>query len=105
MERINGLGGSAARSFLAPERSSERAPDAAAAGRALVSVQPIERHEHPSALSRRPTAAFLAHLIATQQDEPQTRDRRRAKPAEAMAAYDGTKVEFVASGRGFRRLA
>jgi hypothetical protein len=32
-------------------------------------------------------AAFLAHLIATNVQAPQTRARRRAEPAEALAAY------------------
>ena len=32
-------------------------------------------------------AAFLAQLIATRDQAPQTRDRRRAEPMEALAAY------------------
>jgi hypothetical protein len=32
-------------------------------------------------------AAFLAHLIATRAQAPQTRTRRRAEPAEAIAHY------------------
>lgn len=32
-------------------------------------------------------AAFLAHLIATKAQAPQTRERRRAEPSEAIAAY------------------
>jgi hypothetical protein len=32
-------------------------------------------------------AAFLAHLIATKGHAPQTRERRRAEPSEAIAAY------------------
>lgn len=32
-------------------------------------------------------AAFLAQLIATKVQAPQTRARRRAEPAEALAAY------------------
>jgi hypothetical protein len=32
-------------------------------------------------------APFLAHLIATQQQLPQTRARRRAEPAHAVTAY------------------
>jgi hypothetical protein len=35
----------------------------------------------------RPTAAFLAHLIATAQKAPQTRQRRRAEPQDAAALY------------------
>jgi hypothetical protein len=35
----------------------------------------------------RPRADFLAHLIATAVHAPQTRARRRAEPAEAVAVY------------------
>ncbi|NWG23477.1 MAG: hypothetical protein HXY30_03495 [Pseudorhodoplanes sp.] len=36
---------------------------------------------------RRPSAHFLAHLIAGAQGAPQTRERRRAEPAEALSCY------------------
>ena len=32
-------------------------------------------------------APFLAQLIATKQQHPQTRERRRAEPAQAVTAY------------------
>ena len=32
-------------------------------------------------------AQFLAHLIAMKDQHPQTRERRRAEPGEAIAAY------------------
>lgn len=32
-------------------------------------------------------ATFLAHLIATKEQAPQTRERRRADPRDAVAAY------------------
>jgi hypothetical protein len=35
----------------------------------------------------RPSANFVAHLIATAQNVPQTRSRRRAEPDGACAAY------------------
>ena len=53
--------------------------------RALVPVAPAAAPERP--LGRRPSAVFLAHLIASAQQVPQTRARRRAEPADAMAAY------------------
>ena len=57
--------------------------------RALV---PVERP--PSLASchvpTRRVAAFLAHLIATARHAPQTRERRCAEPAEAIAAYRAT---------------
>ena len=42
---------------------------------------------HPGSPSGRPRADFLAQLIATVAQAPQTRTRRRAEPAEAVAAY------------------
>ncbi|HLN38343.1 MAG TPA: hypothetical protein VK337_11210 [Xanthobacteraceae bacterium] len=36
----------------------------------------------------RASADFVAHLIATSAQAPQTRARRRADPDEAIAAYD-----------------
>lgn len=36
---------------------------------------------------RRASADFIAHLIATSAQSPQTRARRRATPDEAVAAY------------------
>jgi hypothetical protein len=42
---------------------------------------------YPSADVGRPRADFLAHMIATLAQAPQTRTRRRAEPAEAIAAY------------------
>ena len=41
---------------------------------------------------RRPSAAFLAHLIAASRNLPQARERRRAEPHEAIAAYAATAV-------------
>jgi hypothetical protein len=41
---------------------------------------------HEPLASYRP-AAFLAHLIATKEQLPQTCERRRAEPSEAIAAY------------------
>ncbi len=35
-------------------------------------------------------AAFLAQLIATKDQHPQTRERRRADPTDVLAAYRAT---------------
>jgi len=63
--------------------------DAAAAAhdtgsRALVVLAPVITPAPPA--NYRP-AAFLAHLIAVKDQLPQTRERRRAEPAAAIAAY------------------
>lgn len=56
--------------------------------RALVAIDPL------SDLSQRPAgyryAPFLAHLVATKDQHPQTRERRRAEPNDALAAYRAT---------------
>jgi hypothetical protein len=56
------------------------------ASRALVALSPGDAlRVAPS--TARPSADFLAHLIATSGQAPQTRLRRRAEPEEAIAAY------------------
>ena len=57
----------------------------AAESRALVAVTPVAASSEPRTSHR--LAAFLAHLIATKEQLPQTRERRRAEPAEALAVY------------------
>lgn len=53
--------------------------------RALVPVSPPEA---PAPRFRQPRpSVFLAHLVATRDLAPQTRDLRRVEPAEAMHAY------------------
>lgn len=48
---------------------------------------PVRRAPVDVPTSRLPSAAFLAHLIATDRRLPQTRERRRREPAEGIAAY------------------
>jgi hypothetical protein len=57
--------------------------DAPAQSRALVVTEVAEAQ--PSVVYRQ--ATFLAHLIATKEHAPQTRERRRADPAVAISAY------------------
>jgi hypothetical protein len=58
----------------------------AAAGRTLVALTP--------AASASPVtfrqATFLAQLLAMKDQHPQTRERRRVEPSEAIAAYRAT---------------
>jgi hypothetical protein len=53
--------------------------------RALIPLEPIAPSDTP--LRTRPQATYLAHLIATKDKLPQTRERRRADPQDAIAAY------------------
>jgi hypothetical protein len=54
---------------------------------ALVPITVGEPCHGASAGPGRPRADFLAHLIAAATQAPQTRTRRRAEPAEAVAIY------------------
>lgn len=79
----------AARAGADPLRTPRNVANSPAApsGRALVVTAPAPTGNRPFARGERPSAAFLAHLIATAQNAPQTRERRRAMPAEAVAGY------------------
>jgi hypothetical protein len=72
-------------------RTRDEAPAAEAApseGRALVAVSPPQpAAEGERKPMRRNSASFLAQLIANERQLPQTRERRRAEPNEALAAY------------------
>jgi hypothetical protein len=63
------------------------AQTAAPKSHALVAVDPPARTDTLLVIRSRPLATFLAHLIATDQQLPQTRERRRAEPEQAIAAY------------------
>jgi hypothetical protein len=83
---LNGIGSSQGRRPSALSRSADDQV-APAEQRALVPVPETEPNEAPSPYSGRPAAPFLAQLIATERGEPQTRERRRAKPDVAAQAY------------------
>jgi hypothetical protein len=51
----------------------------------------------------RPNADFVAQLIATSAQVPQTRARRRAEPSEATAAYGAVGQWPTPSGRALSR--
>ena len=62
-------------------------------GQALVAVTPVSRTEAPTPITRRVTSApFLAQLIATREQLPQTRERRRAEPSVAVNVYAATSA-------------
>src|SRR5262245_2754498 len=80
------ISSSTARTRAASKQASGEQP--AAQSRALVAVAPIVRSDAPAPVARRAaSAAFLAQLIATREQLPQTRERRRAEPADAIAVY------------------
>jgi hypothetical protein len=63
-------------------------------GRAVIALAPVARSESAPQALRRPRADFLAHLIATAERLPQTREKRRAEPEVAIQAY--VKVQNAA---------
>lgn len=84
-----GRGAERVRTAAAPDPCGPSADvGQAAQGRALVPLNGSREAAPPTPRPvERARAPFVAHLIATHQRLPQTRERRRAKPAEAVAAY------------------
>ena len=54
---------------------------------ALVPLAPASRRTRITAALARPDPTFVTHLIATAAHLPQTRNLRRAAPADALSAY------------------
>lgn len=73
---------------LRPQQSETADASPKETGTALVLVTPVEASEETTLPTRRTSASYLAHLIATRNGAPQTRGRRRAEPQEAIAAYE-----------------
>jgi hypothetical protein len=80
---IAASGGASMRTRAGAAREGKPMP----AGNALVIVEPAVRVAPPSITAGGRSAQFLAHLIAMDQQAPQTRTRRRAEPAQANLAY------------------
>lgn len=70
-----------------PSRATTDATESPVESRALTVIASTATPE-PRAVARQ--ANFLAHLIATKDQAPQTRARRRAEPDVAIAAYRST---------------
>src|SRR5262249_12446167 len=70
-----------------PEQTADGASDARPASVELVPVCEPARQARPLGPLSLPDATFLAHLIATVAQVPQTRQLRRAAQADALAAY------------------
>ena len=63
--------------------------DLPSSNHALVAVAAETHDSHPHRPIQR-VASFIAQLIANAGRLPQTRERRRAEPAEVIAAYRAT---------------
>ena len=103
--RIGGISGPAVGPTIrraAPERNEPHRAEIEP--RALIAIEPAAPAERPFARGRHPSAPFLAHLIATRMQAPQTRARRRAEPEDAIAAY-ASMMAPAAPRRVFGKLA
>ena len=65
---------------------------------ALVPLFPVARPDAATPAGNRARADFVAHLIATSAQAPQTRSRRRVEPRDAVAAYAARGVAPAVSG-------
>jgi hypothetical protein len=102
--RIGGVGAAAIGLHARRTGTSQREPhDGLSESRALIAVAPARHTERSFTRTRHPAAPFLAQLIATQMQAPQTRARRRAEPEDAAAVYQARVVEMA--GRSLRRDA
>jgi hypothetical protein len=67
------------------------ASDLPSSSRALVPlIRLASQQEAPHHSPVRRVASFVTHLIATSEKVPQAREKRRADPAEVIAAYRST---------------
>jgi hypothetical protein len=79
------------------------AQEAQAVSTALVPVASSGQPAPSENALARPRAEFLAQLIATLAQAPQTRARRRAAPEAAVAAYAVTDHRSLPAGRALSR--
>jgi hypothetical protein len=99
--RISGI--DAAAIGATPRRSATRRPEPQTAeteSRALIAVAPATQAKRSWAHAGHPGAPFLAQLIATRMQAPQTRARRRAEPEDAIALYRAATAAVAASTFG-----
>jgi hypothetical protein len=87
MTGIGGIGSAGQRGAAParPRRTEAEAP--IQTGRSVIAVEPAETADRPVIAHRRTLAPLVAHLIAGATDAPQLRLKRRAAPADVMAAY------------------
>jgi hypothetical protein len=103
--RIVGANGPTINASASRRKDQAPAPDAPETeSRALIAVEAPAPSERTPRVTRHPSAGFLAQLIATQMQAPQTRARRRAEPEEAMAVYR-SMTKPVSQRRSFGKRA
>jgi hypothetical protein len=73
------------------ESAMPEVSDSPSSSRALVPLIPLKpQSEAPHHGPTHRIASFITHLIATSEKLPQTRQKRRADPADVIAAYQAT---------------
>jgi hypothetical protein len=77
--------------------------DAKPACMALVPVVPSVQWSHPAHLQRA-DSTFVTQLIATAEQDPQTRALRRATLADAQSAYSANRPRTVGAGIRTRQI-
>jgi hypothetical protein len=82
-------------------RSEEPVRDSASSGSARRDLVPVSETiaNKPLTRSRLSDSLFVAHLFATRFQEPQTREKRRADPADANASYRNSAKRPARTGR------
>ena len=89
-DQINANSASSRMRPFVRETATAKAEESTSSCRALIPLSPVRHTERTQTVVRQP-ANFLAHLIATQQAIPQTRERRRVEPQVATAVYAATR--------------
>jgi hypothetical protein len=90
--------------FDCVRRSAPAVADVGAAGTSLIAVEAAKPEAAAPVARPRPQAAFLAHLLAVAQRAPQTQDKRRATPQDAIGRYAAAgRPAPVRPGRALKR--
>jgi hypothetical protein len=82
-----------------PNSSHAGSEGSADPGRSIVPVHSDARAAEKPMRYARPAAVFLAQLIATAQQAPQTRQRRRAASDDAVVRYASATVPSAAGAK------
>jgi hypothetical protein len=85
-DQINANSASSRMRPFVRETATAKAEETTSSSRALIPLSPVRHTERTQTVVRQP-ANFLAHLIATEQAIPQTRERRRVEAHVAAAIY------------------
>jgi hypothetical protein len=102
-DQINATSASSRMRAVARDAAPAQTEESTSSCRALIPLSPVRTTERTQTVVRQP-ANFLAHLIATEQAIPQTRERRRVEPQIATAIYAAARQTLVnTSGHALAR--